>query len=405
MSKMSPFSGFADWIQSFETSYLLPLYVFCNVFANVGVQNMGYYMPIYSTWLLYGTTLMYTLMFAIAALVRQEDWRIPRDLWWVVLALGFFTSANGIFAQVSIPFVDPEITALITQISAPMTWICHPFVLDWARKTNVYRQAVSKYQVLAFVVIMAGLLFGSSYSLFHGSGSTNQYNDGVIWLLMTLFSALPTSFEIIFQEIAFDVKKMPKFVVLTYYNLLSLIAYMLWTPTTMIGPFGTCVDGDPDLDVCALTTRACKGSEVMGNQWDAFKCYFGDYDVVCCEWGGTFWVTIFVLFYFGSFSIGAYILQSSEKNGSIHIANGNAITSPLVSMYFWIPFVSGQGHSVFEWWILVSFIFIFAGNVLYENFKTVPNLEGDDHPDDDEEKSMPLFVDTLINDENCKLLR
>ena len=79
----------------------------------MGVQIMGYYMPLYNSgFLLYGTTLMYTLLFLFTEIgivvVKRMKWSEIKDRWLlygnkklqlVVLALGFFTAFNGVFAQ------------------------------------------------------------------------------------------------------------------------------------------------------------------------------------------------------------------------------------------------------------------------------------------------------------------
>lgn len=339
-------------------------YVVTGLLQNVGVQQMGYYMPIYSTFLLYGTTALYTMMFAFMSVLAGEWTAKNRALikheWPIIVALGFFTAFNGIFAQIAIPFVSPELTSLVTQISTPVTWIATPFLLNdpMSRPTPI--------RCGAFAVILFGLLFGGIYSLGHGSGSSGTYKNGW-WIGIALLSALPTSFETIYQQKAYKEKGLPIYLTLTLYNLISFIPYSLWMLTTMTKPFGTCVTGSPHYTLCADDTHACTFSEMLDQQVQAVQCFVGLYhkSQCCASAMSTVWVVVFTVFYFASFNVGAYLLK--ESDGSNLVANLNALTAPFVGIFFWIPMISGPSYSHFEWWILFSFGIILLGNVLYDN--------------------------------------
>jgi drug/metabolite transporter (DMT)-like permease len=344
-----------------QISILFILYLFTNLLNNIGVQQMGYYFPAYSAFLLYGTTIIYTTLFFLTSLYTGDRWIFNRREWWIIFLLGVFTSLNGIFAQIAIPYVSPEITAIVTQISAPLTWISYYYM----KKHNVYL-----IQLIAYLSITFGFLFGTLYSYYHGSGSSDTYKNGV-WILITFMSALPTAFETIYQSEAFK-RKMPIFSTLTLYNLFSLIWYSLWILMTMVDPFGTCFDGQPDISECTSKLRVCKFSEIDNHQANSIKCFFGDYSGGCCVNTGIPWIWCFTIGYYTSFCIGAYILKRFSPNV---IANLNAMTFPLVSIFFWLPkTLTGYSHSTFEWWILIAICFISIGNIMYDNATEIPIL-------------------------------
>jgi hypothetical protein len=345
-----------NWIShnSWTSFFLL---IFTTLINGIGVQQMGYYMPIYSEFLLYGTTLFYTIFFAFTAWLLQEDWRLSKEVWIVTGFLGLFTSLNGIFAQISIPYVDPIITTIIVQISAPVTWFVHIFMF----KDKPFRLN----HLVSIFIIFFGILFGPVVSAFYGSGSSSHYVNG-FWILITLCSAVPTGFETLYQEKAYRIFAAPKFVTLTYYNLFSLIWYFLWSFMTMVDPFGTCVDGFPLLEECASKTRVCSLRELYDHQIDSWKCFFGVTDVPCCGGRATFWVLVFTFGYYLSFTMGAFYLRVYTSNS---VANSAAVSTPLTSMFFWLPsIITGPSNTSPKWWIFVSFLFVSLGIYGYEAF-------------------------------------
>ena len=249
---------------------------------NLGVQIMGYYMPLYNSgFLLYGTTCMYTVLFFcteifFCVVVQKLSFKSIKERWClyynkklilVVIALGFFTAFNGIFAQSAIPFVDPELTAILTQVSAPLTWVMYPIIL---------KKKYDLGQIGCFLLILTGLLFGSIYSFFNGTGSDTTFSNSAFWIIISLCSAIPTSFETIYQEVAYDSYKAPVFVVLVYYNLFSLIVYCGWMFMSMVPNFGSCnVAPQTPLSMCSMNATTCSIGQVFEQQGEAFQCFFG----------------------------------------------------------------------------------------------------------------------------------
>ncbi|EFC39415.1 predicted protein [Naegleria gruberi] len=362
---------------------LVIIYLMGGMMNNLGVQIMGYYMPLYNSgFLLYGTTFMYTSFFIVTEIflsivVQKHSFKQIKERWCLyynkkliicVLALGFFTAFNGIFAQSAIPFVDPELTAILTQVSAPLTWIMYPLIL---------RKKYDLGQIGCFLLILSGLLFGSIYSYMNGTGSETTFSNSAFWLIISICSAIPTAFETIYQEVAYDSYKAPTFIVLVYYNLFSLIVYAAWMFMTMVPNFGSCnVPAHTPLSMCSMNATTCSATQVFEQQGEAFQCFFGNYDVSSCcgGWQATLWTCIFVAGYYVYFVSGSYLI---EKFGSNVLANLNALLYPLTAVCFWIKPLVGQFSSQPTWWIIVSLIIITLGNIGYEVFARKPLYEMD----------------------------
>lgn len=307
----------------------------------------------------------------------EYDWQLVKITIW----LGVFTSLNGVLSQSALPFVDPLLTSVLVQISAPLTWICYPLILN--KKYEVG-------QILSFVLILGGLLFSSLYSYYQGSGSNETFSNSGFWILITLLSAVPTVFETIFQEVAYNSmakkgKTTLMFIILVYYNTISVVVYFIWMFVTMSPKFGTCLKtnltttykSNSSLDLSSLPLQFCQGNatecrldQLLPQQRDAIACFFGDYSIECC--GGiqaTLWTSVFSFGYYIYFTVGAVILR---YYGSNTLTNLNVVLVPLSSACFWAEWLVGEFYSTFKWWILVALITTLAGTLLYEYFERKP---------------------------------
>ncbi len=209
-------------------------YIFFGLCNNIGVQMMGYKMAPYPEFLLYGTTAMYVLLFALGALIKSESFKLQDKnnkiaLHKQFLLLGLWTSINGVLSQFAIPFVEHELTSLLTQIALPITWIS-----SW----YIFRYEINILRICCGIMILGGLTIGLSESYINGtSGEDVIKNSGWFWILCTVLSAIPTAFETTYQEKVFKKMKAPRWVTLTYYNLYSLITYFVTMPLTMTNQF------------------------------------------------------------------------------------------------------------------------------------------------------------------------
>ncbi|KAL0482212.1 hypothetical protein AKO1_015130 [Acrasis kona] len=347
---------------------------------NVGVQMMGNKMPPFASFLLYGTTLMYVLLFFSAEVISSafnrytikeiiQRWSLygSRKLQIVVLVLGVLTALNGVLAQSAIPFIEPQLAVILKQVALPVTWACYPLIL---------KKKVEVGQIGSFFLISFGLLFGSIYGYIHGAGGQIVYTNSIFWIIVIILSAIPTSFEILYQEVAYDTMKAPIFIVLVYYNLFSLIIYFFWIFMTAVPQFGTCLPKDLSMPLsqCTFNMTTCTVPEAFIQQGEAFKCFFGVGEVQCCGSYASLWVMVFTLGYFISFISSSYLL---ERYGSNVWANLNALIFPLTTATFWIKPLVGDSASSFEWYVLVSIIAITLGNLTYEWFSRRPLYEFD----------------------------
>ena len=109
---------------------LCVIYIVGGLMNNVGVQMMAYYMPIFPVFLLYGTTILYILMFFVSEILLEiyhklslkeikERWLLNRNkpLIKVTIFLGILTAANGVLSQSALPFVLYRITCDITGLT------------------------------------------------------------------------------------------------------------------------------------------------------------------------------------------------------------------------------------------------------------------------------------------------
>lgn len=338
-------------------------YVFFGLFNNVGVLMMGYRMEPYPLFLLWGTTLAYTAIFAVIAKVKNERWLgKSREEMKIIISLGIFTSVNGVLAQFAVPHIDPELQNLIVQVSIPITWISAKYMF----KEKTFNWG----HYLAFFTIISGLLLGilPSFVTSRNDPSLKQYDNSFFWIMTAFISAIPTSFETTFQERAYRVLKMDKFVTLTYYNLISLIVYLLSMPLEMTNTFGS-----------GLTWN-----QMWVNQGLAVQCFFGDKSIDGCQSGATFWVLAFTFGYVGMFSLGAFLLQNKD---SYLVANLNAFLVPLAAIFFWIkPFVQ-QNAERYSGFVLGAVLLLLFANLFYEysdkieSERTNPEIEFSDTPE------------------------
>ena len=140
-------------------------------------------------------------------------------------------------------------------------------------------------------------------------------------------------------------------VVLAYYNFYSLIAYVLTLPLQMT-PFQY---GPP-----------LSWNEILSNQVDSFKCFFGaGAQVADCDSGATTWVLIFTIGYIGSYGASSVLLK--VKDSSL-MANLQALMVPLTATILWLPFLVGANAESPVWWIIVALVLLTVVNLVYERY-------------------------------------
>ena len=334
------------------TAFKIIFYIIFSLWGGIGAQMMGYAMPPYPVFLLYGTGVGVVLIFATASLLLKESWKLDWIEWILTIILGILATVNGIFAQTAIPFVAPEITALLAQSATPVMWIFTPILVG--------KRGVFVLDIIAFATISTGLIFGSLVSFIFGSGSLHDFENSPFWLIITILGILPLAFMNIIEEYLFKRnKKCPKFMILTIVNIITVILYILWIPSTMVGKFGTCQTFP---DKCDHDLRPCHFEEMFIHQLNSTKCFMGYPNIKCCRSDATYWNVIYIVGTGLSSIIAAYIL---EKEGSNLIANITALMYPLGGMALWFKIIAREDSSTFKWWILITMVVITIGNIIY----------------------------------------
>lgn len=326
------------------------LYLVFGLANNVGVIMMGKRMEPYAEFLLYGTTMLYTICFAILSIVRGESWSLTRAHHINFAWLGLWTSINGVLAQFAIPFVSAELTNILVNVSIPCTWIS-----AW----YMFRFEVNVFRIVCCVGVLIGVLIGLVPSLFSGSGTGGDSQNPPLWIVVTVLSAIPTAFETTYQERAFKTLKAPLFVCLTMYNAYSLLVYFLTCPLIMVAALRP-----------SNAAHGLSWQEVWENQALAFRCYFGgqfEPEVDGCEHGAILWTTVFTVGYVGMFGFGALLLR--DESSSL-IANLNALLIPLGAMIFWSAAICGDDSQQPVWWVGVSVVVTALMVVAFEMYDT-----------------------------------
>lgn len=195
--------------------------LFFGICNNVGAALMGYVMPEFPAWLLYGTTILYTLAFFGISWLRGER---PFSARWFrkqeqqhILWLALWTALNGLFFQFSDPWVAGPLQQVLAACMAPLVALTNWIILgDTLRGRAAW----------GVCIVVAGLLIGlydELRALAEGDEGSAGVQQSNVWYMVVLFvvSVLFQSLENTFQDRAFRDKKhsVPVGVCLAWYNL------------------------------------------------------------------------------------------------------------------------------------------------------------------------------------------
>jgi len=95
--------------------------IILGVMNNVGASLLSSVMPAFPSWLLYGTTLMYTIVFFIIALIRNENpfachnFKCAYQKHYLILAL--FTGLNGLTFQFAAAWVNGSVAQVLSNLT------------------------------------------------------------------------------------------------------------------------------------------------------------------------------------------------------------------------------------------------------------------------------------------------
>ena len=106
---------------------LSTLLLFFIVINNVSSSMMAYVMPHYPSWLLYATTIIYTMGFYLLAIWNGERPFSKENLSFKnqsqFLWLGMWTFLNGLTFQFSDPWISGNLAQLLSMLGIPCVWV------------------------------------------------------------------------------------------------------------------------------------------------------------------------------------------------------------------------------------------------------------------------------------------
>ena len=332
------------------------------VMNNVGGSMMGYVMEGYPAWLLYGTTIMYTLFFMIVAIFTNEKPFNREALLWknqiFYLKLAALTATNGLLFQFSAPFVSGTLAQLLTNLTIPSI-----FVLTLMIYPTI---AFTPREIVGSVIVFAFVVFGTFYDVFSENnknttnsssleGEQDTQTDKPWWIITMIFSVLVQTGEQIAQEQAFE-KKVKPWTCVFWYNLYSLPLYIL----TIF------FESVPYLNGKTTGTTLQSAFE---NQKSAFECFFDiptNESVAngeCVPIYGTIWPLIFVTGYVIFFGIGAVLINEfTTHGGAFFISLISSLGASISSLVFSSPEIVGEANcDPVKWYNIMSMILITVG--------------------------------------------
>eukprot|EP01113_Clastostelium_recurvatum_P017470 TRINITY_DN204_c0_g1_i3.p1 TRINITY_DN204_c0_g1~~TRINITY_DN204_c0_g1_i3.p1 ORF type:complete len:405 (-),score=85.26 TRINITY_DN204_c0_g1_i3:862-2076(-) len=346
--------------------------VLAGVVNNMSGSMMSYVMPAFPAWLLYFTTIMYTVGFFVIALILGERpfsreilaWSSFRHILW----LAFFTAVNGLAFQFSAAWVDGDFSQILTSLSLPQVTLFRYLLLPAQRCADRqlwcgFSCAKRTLRHCGLALVFMGILVGSIPSIHrlimgHTGEASNLWYMVILFILMTTFDA----FQQVHQDKAFrdPTAYLPPMSCLAWYNLISLPFYLLTIPLEAV-PY---LNG---------TTHSTSVSYALQNQREAFLCFqlHPSQDVIDtsgCQmnvnvfWGHIgplLWPLLFTFGYIGLFSTNAYLIK---RKGVLFPNVVGAVIQLLAAVLFMSPGLVGQAYSVpFNWLPIVGCLIIGVG--------------------------------------------
>ena len=299
----------------------------------------------YPAFLLYATTLVYTLGFWIMAKrAGQNVWTWTKPQMRQYKLLGLWTALNGVTFQFADTWVDGATQQLIVSLMPVFVLILSYLFLP--------KFKVSRREWFGSLIVFGGVACGL-VPIFrkHGGSSDGQFNKWW-WIVAFIASVGFQAMELVQQELAFK-QECPTYVTLFWYNLISLGAYVLTIPFEAV-------------KIMNGHNYGLSFGESFRRQGDAFKCFFGQptkASLLSGDCGAhTFaWVSpvLFILFYIGMFASQALLIKNANAFAAIMV---QAAAPPIAAAVFVSPFLVGAVNvTSFSWWMAIGFSFIFVG--------------------------------------------
>lgn len=317
---------------------------------NVGGSMMAFVMPAYPAYLLYGTTLFYTIIFFIIAKIQDKSqggpfgrcarsWLQQKQILWLTL----WTSLNGLLFQFSDPWVAGVSAQILANLSIPSVYMASVFIIG---------ERFNSRENIGVCVVLVGIAVGMLPELLKNGGGGTQSNP--FWAVLAFgISAVVQGLEMTFQDRAMQAPyHVRPATALFWYNLYSFVPYLVTVPLEAV-PY---LNGE---------TEGKSLVEAFKNQANAICCAFGvpfseDTEKGNCLAMSWFWPQVFVLGYVGMFYLNAILMK---KFNALWVSIINTLGGPLAAVVFTIPYIVGEENvKVLSWpYVIVSFLLILGG--------------------------------------------
>lgn len=355
-----------------QSAVLVVLTMLAAVANNVGGSMMAFVMPAFPAYLLYGTTLLYTLVFLAIALVQDRHCGGPfgrNALSWLqqreILLLTVLTALNGLLFQFSDPWVSGPIAQILANLSIPTVWICNYYLLNGVTTGR---------ENLGVCVVLIGVVMAIIPEFTHSAPEGGTQSNP--WPALSAFaiSAIVQGLEMSFQDRAMrEPYKVRPATALFWYNLYSLLPYLITIPLEAVPYLNGSTEGTTL--IAAFENQVHAVWCAVGHPYEEDTVSIGDVEAKCkpMSW---FWPQVFVLGYVGMFYLNALLIQ---RFNALWVGVINTMAGPLAAVVFACPLIVGQENVKQTRWpvVVTSFIIILAGVVV----KGLPSAPLEGHQD------------------------
>eukprot|EP01138_Halocafeteria_seosinensis_P003815 gb/GECG01003901.1/.p1 GENE.gb/GECG01003901.1/~~gb/GECG01003901.1/.p1 ORF type:complete len:491 (+),score=51.38 gb/GECG01003901.1/:1-1473(+) len=333
---------------------LIVLLIIMGMANNLGASLMSYAMPAYPSFLLYGTTALYTVLFGIVSACVDGNPFSSVNLTWSrqkeYLILGSLTAGNGLLFQFAAAWVDGATSQVLANariIQVPLFARC------------ILKQRHSCKEYLGLFIVLGGIIIGFIPILPQmgntQSGAPTEQADAWYWILSFLFSTTFSAVERVWQDRAFHdtgraSQPIKEAVCLFWYNLYSLVWYVL----------AILCEAAPYLNG---TNEEMSFREAFRNQGDAFRCFAQEQpqhtDGKDCRDGALLWPIVFVVGYCGMFYANAVLIMRYGVLYAALVSSTVQLTSTLA--FSWNDLVGDANTVAFSVYPIIGCVCVFIG--------------------------------------------
>lgn len=401
-------------IQEIGLSTLLLFFIVIN---NVSSSMMAYVMPHYPSWLLYATTIIYTIGFYLLAIWNGERPFSKENLSFKnqsqFLWLGMWTFLNGLTFQFSDPWISGNLAQLLSMFGIPCVWFLSKFLL---------KDSFTRYEMIGSSIVIFGIILGSLPKLTCILPSVNSdCNSDGTWkkipenshtysyksnppfmVILFIISVAFQAIEQVWQDKAFRKPyQIKNATCLFWYNLYSIPPYIISIFLESI----QYING---------TDQNKSVQYAWENQIHAFRCFFGDpypddtvlYNTTYSDkpqkncyvnidgggiGGATLWPLLFIFGYLGMFYLNAVFII---KYNAFYASVLGTLAAPLAAFVLSWKKIVGDNADPISWYTVVGFLLILIGFLV----KGKPNKNDEDILDDNDNIESNLLNQT--DDEN-----